>query len=924
MATDSVAIHTNGVKVTDSKAKEVLEYETLLSLRGEIYANAHPRLNVPVQPPKQGMNQANGLSKPSPRMQNGVHKLPSPPMQNGSHKLPKKTHATPPQSKSSHASVSQPVATTYKAPNTQLTSSGSASGLSGLDPIFLTKSEVLVRAELHQKRQRIERALDEQLNQNRVIARQRAFDQEALPNFDVTKVLQDAQQIVKPINLVENNGTNRAPSSSDSFDENTFYSSQMNDSTTTDEVDDSATKGRSNRACRYFLEGECRQGDACTFSHDPALKQRLEADGPQAMEIDSVNADEQAPPRSNNILQPASTNENRNPATVLQLDHISRLNHIEQLEEQLRSLKSQESLLPHDQPGDSGSAQDEPAYSPPDVGDLVAVRQIGREKIGEPGKGKHRNSGESRPPAILENKSREYVRRDHIPHSPLSSDVRVVRNHITSPVAPQPARVSPLAVARVSQLHQPQRVFSDSNRPSQGSGGEVASARQSPRVPLGKRRREIDSHDRARNVMPRRDIGSPEIRIKEEPVSPPPFTEPSEVWQPRRRQDVSRPVYVESDSPRYRDQEPVIYQPRIAEKVPQSYLADERRPTTPIARRVISRNGHHPGAHEEQDLRRIVSARQIRVPRSPLEQYAPPQPSSARATSQAYFPQPDHAVPLQPRASVQPQQIISHIDRDQSLSPLPRARFSPAIRGPLTMAPPARRIVIDQFGHRYEAPVPVERQTSAIPVGRSSEIMPRYEQLVPRSPSFREPQVVNVYDDRRYVRRAPSPQYVDYHPASTSRHVVDRENEQMFGDEIYLSRNDGIRAVEYSEPRSAGHYEEVVRPREGLIRTQSVRPAAGGLYEEPREQIARIQSVRPEQDRVISLERRREVVPQVSRQISVRADDTFSRPVAYTGAERPKYRYMTEAQEQRYVDEIPDEVVYEAPRSTGRRPAHRL
>ena len=253
----------------------------------------------------------------------------------------------------------------------------------------------------------------------------------------------------------------------------------------------------------------------------------------------------------------------------------------------------------------------------------------------------------------------------------------------------------------------------------------------------------------------------------------------------------------------------------------------------------------------------MVSTRQIRVPRSPLEQYAPPQTTSARTVSQVYLPQPEHAVSLQPRASVQPQQIISQIDRDQSFSPLPRARFSPSIRAPLTMAPPARRIVVDQYGHRYEAPLPAERQTSAIPVGRSSEFIPRFEQLVPRSPGFREPQIVNVYDERRYIRRAPSPQYVEYQPASTSRHVLDRENEPIYGEEVYLPRHDGIRAVEYSEPRSAGHYEEVLRPREGLIRTQSVRPAAGGLYEEPREQIARIQSVRPEQDRVISVERRR-------------------------------------------------------------------
>ena len=110
-----------------------------------------------------------------------------------------------------------------------------------------------------------------------------------------------------------------------------------------------------------------------------------------------------------------------------------------------------------------------------------------------------------------------------------------------------------------------------------------------------------------------------------------------------------------------------------------------------------------------------------------------------------------------------------------------------------------------------------------------------------------------------------------------------------------------------------------VRPGEA-IRTASVRPAGAGLYEEPREPIARMQSVRPEQDGISPLESRRIVYPE-----SIRSDLAMSRPVAYAGMERPKYRYTTETQERRYVEELPEEVIYETARgSYGRRPLAHL
>lgn len=923
MAVGTVANYTNGVKLGNQRAKEVLEYEKILKVHTDVVANVHPQLSLPSQPLKQSINHPQGLAPTafSPRLQNGIQKQ------------AKATPATPTQPKMPIPAPSRHTPPSYKAPATK-----TAPASSGFDPLFLTKADILVKAELHKKRQQIERALKEQLNQSSVNLRQRKFDQEILPNFNVMKVLKEAQQIVKPVTVVENNGTNRNASSSDSFDEKTFYSSQMNDSTTEEERSPRHHK----KICKFFFDhGNCRRGNDCSFSHDPAHKEVLEADGPKAMDIDSVAADEQAMIRPTQTVRPNEPPHSSPPDDPGELAKLKHAEQIEKLEEQLRNLKS--SVLPSATrpPRDYHITQDEAAYSPPDVAAPVVDRQSRREEIREPEGGRRKESVGNRAPPPPENKSREYIRQNQNPHSPVVSDVRVVRNHITSPVAPQPSRVSPLAVSRVPALHQGQRVIGDEHRQPRRSAEDVPSARHSPRPLLQdlnpRKRRRADSNGRGRFVIARRESPgpgrrqspvvrreSPEVRIKEEPISPPPLAAATpDAWQPRGRQYVPQPIYVETGSPRYRDLEPVVYQPRIVNQLSQTYIADERRPQSPMVRRVISRNAQHVSAHEEQSLRRVVSARQLRIPRSPPGQYVPPQPSSARAVPQVYIPQASHPISVQPRASVQPLSL-SKIDRDQSLSPRPVARLSPTMQRP-TMAPPARRLGVDRYVQTFEAPLAFERQSSVVPVAHPTEFIPRYEQLVPRSPTFREQRLVNVYDDRRYVRRAPSPHYVEYHPAPASRHVLDREVEPVYGEDVYLPRHEPLRAIEYTDSRSTGLQEEVMRPREIIrtasvrpgeaIRTASVRPAGAGSYEESREPLARMQSVRPEQDGVSPLESRRIVYPD-----SIRTDRAMSRTLAYAGMERPKYRYTTETQERRYVDELPEDVIYEAAKgSYGRR-----
>lgn len=908
MAAGSLASKTNGV-IHKKEPPEVLEYRKIVKIRDEIFADTHPRLKISSQPHRQSSVRAVDLppSTPASRAPNGVHKP------------PQTLHGTSVHSKDSHSPANQPNTLPHISPNNGRISTV-ASRSSGIDPIFLTVPDVVVKAELQQKRRRIERLLEEQLNQKRVVSRQKTFDQDALPEFNVTEVLKKAHELVKPFKQIENNGANRTASSSDSFDDNTFYSSQMNESTT-EEADDS-TKSRPHRACRFFFDGHCRFGDACTFSHDTTVKEKVQADGPQAVDINGLNANEQANSRRKPSPNPYPSNKDPNAIPTSQLDRIA------QLEEQLRNLKSQAGHALHDSANENQkeyrNVHDEPAYSPPDVGDLVPNQHGGRATNREAGNHQIKQPAERHTSINPEKVNREYARRDH---SPLSNEVRVIRNHITSPIAPQPARVSPLAVAKVSQIPQAPRLFNDNRHQTRLSDGEV-STRQSPHVHTQpsssrKRRREIDSHDRARNVVPRQAANSPQIRIKEEPTSPPPLLERADIWQPRHRQDVSRPIYVGSENPQFRDRDSSILQPRAGEQPPQGYFTTDRRPMTPVARRVISRNGYHVGVHEEQDLRRVVSARQVRLPRSPLEQFSVSQPSSARAASQVYIPQPAVGPARLLRASVQPQPI-SHVERDRSISPLPRTRFSPPLRGSVAMAPPGR-VVIDQYGHKYlEAPLPADRQASVIPISRHNEFIPRYEQPLPRHASVRDPQVMNLYDEGQYIRKAQSPsspRYVEYQPSPAYRQVFDREVGQIYNDEVHVPRNENVRMIEYSGPRSTSQYEEIIRPREGVMRTQSVRPNAG-QYEAPRERFTRIQSVRPEQDRIISLERRRDVPPQASRHVSIRADEGFSRPINYAGAERPKYQYAVEAQERRYVEDenLDESTAYEGPGSSGRRP----
>lgn len=797
---------------------------------------------------------------------------------------------------------------------------------SGIDPIFLTKSDVLVRAEIQQKRQRLERTLEEQLHKTQ---RQKGHDQDALPEFDVTEVLKKAQELVKPVKPPESSQTNGVASSSDSFDENTFYSSQMDESTTTEEADESH-KRRPHKICSFFLRGErCKYGDKCIFSHDPALKQKLEADASQAMNLDRVNADEQTSSRNNDAshkrarthaTQPKlpTKEAHGNPMPSPSQQERERKERIARLEAELRSAKAEQegipAVLPENRSKEMHDFQEESAYSPPgpdEFGRDVGLREpVQRQAAGA----SHRRVITDRQP-----QSREYGRRDGQPASPLTSDVRVITNHIRSPVAPQPSRVSPLAVAKVPQVSQVQREQDETRRSSRASNVENVSAGPSPNVASqsrrSRKRRRHDSGEQMRNVVPRTDFDSPVIRVKEEPVSPPPFDVAAPVNRHvRPRQEGSRQVYVDTAGSQYQDQQPSHQQSRIVERTMYDHLDEGRAPHTPLIRRVVSRNGQHYIANEQQDLRRVVTApRQLRAPMSPAPypvQYSAPQPRATRAPSQVYVsPTPHNVAP--PYKPVQPQAASYH-QHDRSLSPpIHRMPQSPVERHPIAMAPPPRRIVVDQWGNRFmEAPVPIERHVSVAPVVRGNEYDPRYEQIAPRSASVARPRIIRVDDEgHQYVRRAPSPSSNGFFELPT-RQAMSSTN-GLYENRSHVTRNSGPRPVEYTDTRPFTSYDEVpaqdarivrmqsVRPvdrqykdshasDERIVRMQSVRPVER-QYEAPREQITRVQSVRPEQPRIVRLGETREPGRESTRQASVHPTPEHVRQM---GPPAERYEYV--------------------------------
>ena len=906
--------------------------EKLISIRDEVLGKTVSTVNQL----KQSANSANIQSAAgAPPAQSTLSTHPP----NGISKSIPANHTTTLQL--SDVNVTKPPPNTFQTTSTSFPSQkelASAPGTSSIDPIFLTKSNVLVRAEIHQKRQRLEKALEEQILKSQ---RLKAMEQETLPNFDVTDVLRKAHDLVKPLKAFENRPTNGVASPSGSSDEQTFYSSQMDESMTTEELDESQ-KRRSRPPCRFYLRGQrCPYGDACTFSHDPALKRKSEVEPLRAADMYKSNTDGQTssrqevlpnkPLREDPHPEPPFTEKSDKAFGFQSQAEKENQEHIAKLEAELRSARAEHDALIHAPSRRLGkefnNIQEEPAYSPPGPDEFGRDNGLRAPGLLQSQTVAHQSTSVDQQPIDRENGTRN----GNLP-SPPPNSVRVVTNNIRSPVAPQPSRVSPLAVAKVPQVSQLQRDYGEMSHMPHKPNQEISSTGPGPRTASQphtsrKRRRGRDSGDHTRNVVPRTDLRSPVVRVKEEPTSPPLFDVAKAVApKPWPRQQVSKDAYVETAAPQYSTERPTYYQPRILERQYYGELDEDREPRTPLIRRVLSRNSQHYIASNEPELRRVVTApRQVRAPMSPAPsnvQYSAPQPRATRASSQVFLSPNGQNAPHSYQRSVQPQHSELIARNHQSPSPaVGQTLQSPVERRPINMAPPSKPIVVDRWGNRLvETQHPIGRHASIVPRAHAGELDTQYEPVVPRAANpARHPELVQL-DGSHYVRRPLSPVSKHFYEVPARRIIGPMVND-AYQESHYVARNHVPSATYSSEVRPMSHYEEApevdarivrmhsVRPTEyqlddvpdtdgRIIRMQSARPT-GAPYEGPPEQFIRVQSVRPEQPRIINLGERVDPNRQIVRPGSVFRDDGNSGQVRYAVEGQPGYDY---ASHRRYIE----------------------
>jgi hypothetical protein len=741
----------NGIMPQPPKfVDEAAEYTKILKLRDEVFAGSHPRLSVP----------EHALRNISPRLSQLTTQasLAVPPT------FP--TSTTPSQA----STQLQPVRCPSPAVNgTSLSTSHPPGAVSEFDPVLLTKSDDLLRAEIVLKRQRLEKMLRDQFEQKRLDTRKKPAPAEAKPDFDAASLLAKAVGATKTT-------TKDDADASDSFDENSFYSSRAPDST--------PERGAPSPS----------QEDEDDFAADAPSGHRVQSAVMGAPLNADADDDGYVPPEPNVDMSGMDDEE------------------------------------------------EEGEYSPPE-----AMEQDTAVLDAVPS-----NVHDGRDP-----RGRQLRRYSEIDEG----NVRIVRNHITTPAAPQPSRVSPLALAKDAPLQ--------NNRPrkQRPQHGSPELAQQYP----ARKKRKLDKKSQ-RN---RRNGMSPDV--KEENISPPPFHEvqPLGSGQPRPV-NAERPILIDDDQQfRY-------------EQANDRYLDS---PTRPMSRQVeqlmpmsepraLSRAGMRV-MRDDQDLRRVASMHNMRAepPREYVERVYDSSPTHARAYREG-----SPMVMDRPRIvdDGYDRQPLQEIRLSRTPAPVYREVYQePQVRYEPMPPPPIERIVVDQYGRRFREIIQQERPSvapRALSV-RPGEAEPPYD-------NYRGSRAGSVFMDappeRRFPQDMPPPPANYRQVAETPRAsgaALSQPRESFDQPSVMRSSSlqvgDRARQPIYVDER--GEYREPVR-------MASLRPS-NTQYEElqPREPMMRASSVRP-----------------ADREANVVIDE-FGRRREYLPVEQPRYRVM-EPEEQRYVD----------------------
>ncbi|KAJ6126944.1 hypothetical protein N7523_002556 [Penicillium sp. IBT 18751x] len=755
---------------------EVQEYERILRISDEIFAGSHPRLKVPQQfVRKPAVHNSRGGSSAQQQVKNRSLVSENTLLQVGTRS---------PKAQASGAGTAPSTASAIPTPpSTRLASKA----VSEIDPIFLTKSDDLVRAELQLQRQRLERILRDKLEQKKENKQKPALS-DTRPEFNVSEVFQKALQMVAPVSLSEPSEAN-----GDSLDENSLYSSRAPDSP-------DGGQQRFSPVAPARPVGLSTRVPVETYADELQRLENLnQPESDQEMHDAYPVADQRAP---SSQKQPSSA----------QADISRRLHESQKME-----------------------TLEEPEYSPPaPVAPPIDSRYYEQGAANGEGRGRYAD----RNPAM------------QAPRSP--ADVTIVRqNHITSPAAPRPSRVSPLAVAKIPSVqqvpaqrrrnermeHAPAQVISDPDSGLESPNG------QAPHLTSRKRRRLHETGEAARNVSYRRQDAEPsDVYIKEEPISPPPFADdPSSSVFRSRHPDQQQPVYIDIASPQYT---PVLERQELPARRP-VYESDSHY-EFPQSRTISQVSTRRP-AREDGDLRRVASlqfARQTDYPR----EYIEADPHSGRGASYAVIERPQERsryyeeVP----SGYGPQ----YVTLDDPQQPAYRDPYYEEAPPPRVLPAPQRRFVVDEHGNQYEM-VPTSRPQPMAPPPRPISQLPKdvYDDRGPvRTASVRAASVVHdPYVERRYMQEMPPPHPVYRRVASDYARPVVGERRQYVtptGSHDPYGRSGSVQVAEYL-PRRQTFVDEQPIHQERVIRTASVRPQQARFEEPHHEMVQRVGSVRP-------------------------------------------------------------------------------
>ena len=216
--------HVNGAGLLSTEVRREVDFlKQILQIRDEVFASKHPRIHLPSKVIEQVAPRPPHTTPPSRPSNNSIATGSTaaqsfPPRPDGSYQQASQAPEF------ASAAQAQPIQRPFSA----------KSASSGIDPVLLTKSDHLIRAELQLKRQQIERILKDQFDK-----KGRGSDnEEREAHFNVEECLMQAHLRVPPVSGLRSTTNNS--DGAESFDENSYYSSKA-DSWSSEDADANQT-----------------------------------------------------------------------------------------------------------------------------------------------------------------------------------------------------------------------------------------------------------------------------------------------------------------------------------------------------------------------------------------------------------------------------------------------------------------------------------------------------------------------------------------------------------------------------------------------------------------------------------------------------------------------------------------------------------